>query len=185
MGGAPGESGLAGAAGQPGSPSGKVIYLSGAPKKANFGGITGADAQCNLSPPKPGTYKALLVDGTTRVACTSALCAMNGAVEGSDWVLAPNTAYVREDGTTVIGTTNSAGIFVFPLDASIGTAGLSYWTGLSSDWTTSVDTCSGWTQVSGAIADQGLADASDSQAINGVSANCSDLAGAFFACVEQ
>jgi len=168
-----------------GGASGKVIYVTSMPKKANFGGINGADTQCNADPPVPGTFKALLVDGSTRVACTSAQCTTNGATEGVDWVLAPNTKYVRADNTTVIGTTNSAGIFSFPLEASIGTSSLSYWTGLSADWTTSADSCAGWTQTSGAFANEGLADAVDSAAIIGVNESCATLAGAFFACVQQ
>jgi cysteine-rich repeat protein len=163
---------------------GKIIYLSPMPKKANFGGVAGADAQCNLSPPNGSTYKALLVDGTSRLACTAAECE-GASLQGIDWVLAPNTTYVREDGTTVIGTTNAAAVFVFPLEASIATSGFSYWTGLNADWTTSEDNCSGWTGTSGFYADEGLGDATDSGAIQGVSESCATLAGAFFACVEQ
>jgi hypothetical protein len=184
-GGSAGDPGLGGEGGESNGPDGKVIYLTGTPKKANFGGISAADAECNDSPPTAGTYKALLVDGTTRVACTSADCTTNGAAEGVDWVLAPNTTYVRADGTTVIGTTTSAAVFSFPLDASIGDSAYTYWTGLDADWTTSDDSCSGWTQTTGYFANEGLADASDDQAITGVNESCATLAGAFFACVEQ
>lgn len=189
MAGAGGEAGGAGGAGgEPGGPSvpiGKVIYLTGTPKKANFGGVSSADQECNASPPFAGTYKALLVDGTTRVACTSAACATNGAAEGVDWALAPSTQYVRADGTTVIGTTNAAAVFAFPLSNSLGTSGISYWTGLASDWTTSADNCTGWTATSGVFATEGLADQVDDQSLDGVSESCASLAGAFFACVQQ
>ena len=162
-----------------------MIYLTSMPRKANFGGISAADTLCNASPPIARPFKALLVDGTARIACTSAQCTTSGAAEGVDWVLAPNTQYVRADGTTVIGTTSGAAIFSFPLDASIGTSGLTYWTGLNTDWTTSTDSCAGWTQTSGVFATQGLADFSDNNAIAGVGESCATLAGAFFACVEQ
>jgi Protein of unknown function (DUF1554) len=185
MAGQGGGAGETGAGGEPNGPAGKIIFLSSTPKKANFGGVAGADAHCNASPPKAGTYKALLVDGSTRVACTSASCATDGVAEGVDWVLAANTTYVRADGTTVIGTTSAAAIFEFPLTASIGTGAFSYWTGLSSDWTTSEDTCNGWTETSDVFASEGLADATDDRAIAGVSESCATLAGAFFACVEQ
>ena len=181
-----GSSSLGGAGGGSGALPGRVIYVTSTPKKATFGGVSGADAQCNLSPPIAGTYKALLVDGTTRVACTSAQCVTAGAAEGIGWVLAPNTKYVRADGTTLIGTTTSAAIFSFPLAASLGTSAIAYWTGLSSNWTTSADTCSGWSQFTSDLgASQGLADATDQQALSGVSDNCATLAGAFFACVQQ
>src|SRR6478736_1249932 len=184
-GGASGSSGVSGAGGAGGGgPAGKIIYLTGTPKKANFGGVSGADTLCNASPPSPGSYKALIVDGTTRVACTSAHCVTSGAAEGVDWVLAPNTKYVRAD-NTVVGTTSAAAIFAFPLTNSVGEIGYSYWTGLSGDWTTSTDTCNAWTEVSVVGASQGLADTLDSQSISGVVVNCGDLAGACFACVQQ
>jgi hypothetical protein len=181
--GAAGESSSSGAGGESAGPAGKVIYLSATPKKANFGGIGAADSACNLSPPNGGTYKALIVDGTTRAACTTAGCS-GGANEHIDWVLAPDTTYVRPDGT-VVGTTNGAGIFVFPLDASIAGVGYSYWTGLSGDWTSSSDDCGDWAQTTGYFANEGLGDATDDQAIVGVSESCATLAGAYFACVEQ
>jgi hypothetical protein len=57
---------------------------------------------------------------------------------------------------------------------------------LNVDWTTSIDSCSGWTQTtSGFSGSEGLANASNNQAILGVSDSCATLAGAFFACVEQ
>lgn len=150
----------------------KVIYLTGMPKKANFGGIAGADALCNASPLVAGTYRALLADGVTR------------AVD-MNWALAPNTKYVRPDGTTVIGTTNANATFVFPLNASMGTSGVAIWTGLDADWSNSEDDCNNWSGTAGFSATAGLADMTDSQAIMGVLENCAGLAGAFFACVQQ
>ncbi|GBF44125.1 hypothetical protein LPTSP2_34280 [Leptospira ellinghausenii] len=41
-------------------------------------GISGLDSQCNSDENKPsgsGTYKAMVADGTNRIACTSANCA--------------------------------------------------------------------------------------------------------------
>jgi hypothetical protein len=156
----------------PEPPKSKIIYLTGMPKKANFGGVVGADSLCNLNPPVTGVYKALISDGSTRAL-------------GMNWALAPNTKYVRADGTTVIGTTKANATFSFPLTSSMGTQALTIWTGLNADWTTSGDNCSGWTATAGFAANSGLADATDSQAIMGVVENCATLAGAFFACVQQ
>lgn len=176
----------AGGSGEPAALDGKVIFLTSMPKKSTFGGVSGADVLCNASPPVAGTYRALLVDGTNRVACSSANCMTGGATEGVNWALQPNTKYVRDDQQhTLIGTTTSAAIFELPLDASIGTDAYSYWTGLDADWTTSTDDCNGWTETSGVYANEGLADAIDSQAIVGVNESCATLAGAFIACVQQ
>jgi cysteine-rich repeat protein len=184
LGGSDGLGGADGSGGGTAEPAGKIIYLTSAPKKANFGGIAGADAACNADKPTSSTYKALLVDGSSRIACVSAKCEDDGISESLDWVLAPNTTYVSADGTTVIGTTTNVAIFEFPLSASFGTSGLSYWTGLTSNWT-SGDTCSAWTGTTGFFADEGLGDATDSSAIQGVGESCATLAGAVFACVEQ
>lgn len=150
----------------------KVIYLTSMPKKANFGGVAGADGLCNANPPVAGSYRALIADGTTRAV-------------GINWALAPNTKYVRADGTTVIGTTNANATFVFPLNASMGTIGVTIWTGLAADWSNSADDCNNWAGTAGFSATTGLADTTDSQAIMGVLENCATLAGSFFACVQQ
>ena len=83
------------------------------------GGIAEADAFCmaDAGYPGTGTYKALIVDGTNRIACTTANCS-GGAGEHTDWVLKASTAYVRSNGSTAIGTTTAEGIFSFPLTNS-------------------------------------------------------------------
>jgi len=72
-----------------------------------------------------GTYK------TWRKACQTANCGTGGASEHINWVLSPNQEYIREDGT-IIGTTNSAGIFTFPLDNSFTGTADKFWTGFPS-----------------------------------------------------
>jgi hypothetical protein len=94
----------------------KMIFTTSGTNNGNFGGMAGADAYCTSDANKPtrGTYKAMLVDGTNRVACTSSFCGGSGVSEHVDWVLDPTTLYSRSDGTP-IGTTTSAGVFTFPL----------------------------------------------------------------------
>lgn len=110
-------------------------------------GLTGADNACNSDANKPSgniTFKAMITHSTDRIACTTANCG-GGDSENVNWVLKPNTKYVRSDGTTEIFTTNSSGIFVFgtatnPIKATAG----AYASGLNTDWTTGVN-CSNWT----------------------------------------
>ncbi|GIX41510.1 MAG: hypothetical protein KatS3mg129_1243 [Leptospiraceae bacterium] len=118
------------------------IFVSTNRYDGNLGGITGADNICNNDPNKPNTslYKALLVDGTNRVACISPNCSTNGISEHIDWVLKPNTTYIRANGSTFIFTTNSDGIFIFGTannSISDGPPSTIYfiWTGLNQDWT--------------------------------------------------
>ncbi len=87
------------------------MFVTAATYNGVLGGVTGADAKCasDTNKPSTGTYKAMLVDGTNRVACTTANCS-GGISENVNWVLKANTAYTRTDGTA-IGTTNSAAIF--------------------------------------------------------------------------
>lgn len=114
----------------------------------NLGGVRGADSYCKRDPKCPvfGNCKALLVD-KDRVACITPNCA-GGAVEHKDWVLRPNTTYVRYDRETVIGITNRHAIFEVPLTNSIipATPTSFAWTGLSTDWITELDhNCNNWT----------------------------------------
>lgn len=127
------------------SSTNKRIFKVSSGFSGNFGGIAGGDNKCNTDGSKPpGTYKAIIT-GTTRRACTTANCTNAG--ENLDWALYPNTAYVRPDGTA-IATTNSAGIFIFPLTNAIDPAGFSPRTGLYLDWT-SWSNCSNWTSTAG------------------------------------
>lgn len=166
---------------------GKMIFLTASPTNANLSGVAGADALCSAEAPNDSAYKALIVDGVARVACTSADCGDSGSDEQVDWVLAPSTLYQRLDGT-VIGTTNDVGIFPHEsmLQASIA-GGNVYYTGLSEDWTTSPDTCDGWTVTDASTyAMMGAGDLSEVKwAIAGSSQSCANPAGAFLACVEQ
>lgn len=105
-------------------------------------GVAGADSLCmsNSSYPGNGTYKALIVDGANRVACTTANCG-GGTSEHVDWVLSANTTYMRSDDTTTIGTTTSAGIFSFNLTNAFSDTANGHWTGLNANWTTSGGDC--------------------------------------------
>ena len=124
----------------------KIIFLTATSlTDGNIGGKAGADTVCqsDTNIPNSGVYRALIVDDNRR-ACTTANCS-GGAGEGLDWVLKANTTYTRSD-NTIIGTTNSAAIFSFPLTNSISTtASVRVFTGLSIDWTTASQTCTNWT----------------------------------------
>lgn len=156
-------------------------------------GIASADALCMADANKPAdssTYKAMLVDGTNRVACTTSLCSA-GTSEHIDWVLQPNAEYYRSDGTTLILKTNANGIFDFGangdnlLSNSIGTTNSTYWTGLMTDWTGDPNNrCLGWVlgEMGPTLGAYGMGDQTDSSSIYG-----SDFCDAVrrLVCVEQ
>ncbi len=128
----------------------KRTFLSSTALDGNIGGVAGADTICNSDGAKPSiqpnVYKAMIVDGTTRKASTTA----NAGDGQIDWVFLPNTSYFRTDGTTQIMTTNANGIFVFgSLTSSFLGVMTSYWTGLNADWTTFGTHCTGWTTTGG------------------------------------
>jgi len=117
------------------------IFYTVSSYNGNLGGVSGADSKCmaDSNYPGSGTYKALIVDGTNRIASASA----NAGDGQVDWVLQPNTTYYRSDGSTIILTTDSNGIFVFgTLDNSFGSGGR-LWMGLNADWTTD-NHCTTW-----------------------------------------
>ncbi len=153
----------------------------------NFGGVAGGDALCATDANKPalGTYKAMIV-GTGRVACTTANCGTGGASEHTNWVLAPNTNYVRTD-NTLIATSTSAGIFSFPLTAGFTPSGTNpeLWTGLTATWLTNTGVnCSNWTSTGG-TGTVGIADLTTSGVINIYPQNCNRSDSQRLACVEQ
>lgn len=168
----------------------KKTFVS-ASTDGNIGGIAGADTKCmNDAQAEVGkTYKAMIIDGVNRVACTTPMCNTGGSSEHVDWVLQPNTEYYRIDGTTLIGETNNNGLFIIPLTNTYkydaGTHRLSrIWSGLSADWRGSGATCSGWTSAAAIIGSHAAVDATSSQAVYWSSQGC-DYAGNYLLCVEQ
>ena len=156
--------------------------------------IASADALCMADTNKPaggGTYKAMLVDGTNRVACTSALCITNGTSEHIDWVLKPNTTYYRADGTTLVFTTNANGIWDFvasDMSHSFDTATSAYWTGLDSQWESILtQMCGGdWSSsLNTDVGDTGTGDRVNNGAIGGGAWGCNNNTDLHLLCVEQ
>lgn len=115
-------------------------------------GILGADARCNrnldANKPSTGSYKALITDGTERVACTISNCG-SGIGENTDWVLTAETKYIRASDSAPLFVTNSSAIFVFgTMDSPFASMGsVQYWGGFTSSnkWLNSPLDCSNWT----------------------------------------
>ncbi|TGK82649.1 DUF1554 domain-containing protein [Leptospira noumeaensis] len=161
-------------------------------------GVSGIDAHCNNATNKPsggGTYKAMVSDGTSRTACTSANCTTGGTSEHIDWVLKPNQQYKRNDGTTVIGTTNANGLFPIPftnsMEPNLLNANNYVITGINADWINSLD-CDNWTTIGTAtLAPNGLFGRhqnTNAQAFAFATSSCYDLVNNYNAkaiCVEQ
>jgi hypothetical protein len=131
--------------------AGRIFYSTNQNHNANLGGPTGADGLCaSQRDPRAATDaspKAVLADGTTRHACTTANC--TSAAENLDWALLANTTYYNTSGG-VIGTTNTAGIFGFPLTSAPIPGGSWHYSGIFNNWTTVASTteCSGYTEAS-------------------------------------
>lgn len=138
-----------------------------------FNGIVGADSICAgaaVTAGLVGTYRALLVDGVLRRACTSTNCTISGTAESIDWVLHASTNYTRSDGTTAVLTTNANAVFTGSLSGTVSAAATSYWTGINESvswsWQTSDNTCSGWTNNTASFsASYGVSTWADSRAI--------------------
>jgi hypothetical protein len=89
-----------------------------------------------------------MIVGTGRVACTTANCS-GGIAEHTDWVFAPTTMYYQANGTTLIGATTSYGAMPPSFANPISPANSKYWTGLNTDWTSSINNCVNWTSFTG------------------------------------
>ncbi|AFM12879.1 DUF1554 domain-containing protein [Turneriella parva] len=160
------------------------IFVTNTVNNGILGGAAGADTICLADTANPmgagnGSWKALIAGGG-RLACSTPYCT-GGSAENIDWALKPNTNYVRPNGL-VIGNTNPAGIFVFPLSGIISDLATTFvWTGLAGDWMTG-STCSGWT-VTASSGDRGQVDKNDAQAINFAPDTCGTSQRLY--CVEQ
>jgi hypothetical protein len=148
-------------------------------------GISGADLNCQSEGDGIAagrTWKAMLVDGTNRRACSFANCP-SGISENHNWVLKPNAAYVRPSGT-LIGNTNDRALLTFPLSNSIGESVVQPWTGLNTDWTTDgTNNCNGWTNAGSYTGAYGQDINSDAGAIRFDSSMCASARPLY--CVEQ
>lgn len=113
-----------------------------------------ADTTCNsnINKPNSGTYKAVIV-GSTRRACSTSYCS-GGVSENLDWVFKATSSYFRSDGTTLVGKTNTSGIFASGTNTtfnnSFSNSSLLYWTGINLDYTNNSNNCVNWTSNSGA-----------------------------------
>ena len=163
------------------------IYVTTNSNWGNQGGINGADSRCNndIKHPYGTTFKAMLVDGINRIACTTNGCS-GGASEHVGWVLKANTTYFRMD-STVIGTTNSVGLLPSSLTNSISSSVLSVWTGLvnsgAGEWTTSANTCGAWTISASGNGVTGGSNGTNFLATSIGSLSCSS--GGYLYCAEQ
>ena len=144
------------------------IFVTASLFDGNFGGVAGADAKCMIDSnyPGTGTFKALMVDGVSRTACTASNCP-TGTIEHTNLVFAANTAYVRRSDLVAIFTTDTSGIFTFGnLTNAFGTSANYHWTGLRTDWTNSGSDCTNWTTASTGVNGRvGLDNATDVSSI--------------------
>ncbi len=116
------------------------------------GGVSAADSLCNSDANRgTGIYKALLVDGSSRIATVTA----NTGDGQVNWVLYPNKTYARTDGVVVFITGSNSLPGSFTGDAIAPTT-THYWTGFSSNYQTGTH-CSAWTTgAAGSNANYGM-----------------------------
>lgn len=134
----------------------KIFLTAGTWSGGSVAGVSGADSKCSADTNNPGsgTYKAMIVDGTNRVACTSANCVTGGTSEGTDWVFIAGITYVQSDGTTELFTADDNGVYTGTLSTAISnwdnpSENDRAWTGLNTDWTSGSNNCTNWAESSG------------------------------------
>lgn len=167
------------------TPQWKIFVTAGV--SSPYIGVSGFDADCMGDTNKPAdssVYKAMIVEGTTRRACSTPMCG-GGAAEGIDWVLKPSHRYVRASDSADLFTAGSAAVFSFgtwsnPPDA----AALSFWTGLTASWTNSPSNCLSWANnLGGTFGATGNSSSTNSSVISATALDCT---GSYhLLCVEQ
>ena len=167
-------------------PNYPVIFLTSSTYAGfSVGTANNADSQCNSHIPSgvSGSFKAMLIATNTGAAVRRASQTANAGDGQLDWVFRAKQFYMRPDGT-VIGQTTSTALFSFPLQNSFGSSG-SFWTGLQSDWRSTIPCNDGngtsWGASGTALS--GSATAVDSTSISNASTSCSSSLPLL--CVEQ
>ena len=187
----------------PAQPAYRTIFVTSGTIEGDDGlvstdGVANLDNLCQTEADSKGighdgktVYKAMIDANSTsidtrRVACLTANCGA-GAGEAVNWVLEASREYRREDGTTVIGTTTSGGIFSFPLDNAITSTSTEVWTGMTTTWAsgtnmTSAPACAYW-QSQGASGTVGDASSTGTALLSSTTTLCSNTRALI--CVEQ
>ena len=153
-------------------------------------GIVGADQRC------PVGFKAMIVDGVNRRACTTANCG-GGMDEHIDWVLRANITYVTSTGLLPILTADWNSVWNFAGTAPTGgnllneifNSSQSAWTGLTGNWQVanggSDHDCSNWSSASGAqTGAYGRTNGLGTNSIFNSTSTC-DNGGHYLYCAEQ
>lgn len=166
-----------------------TIFVTQTTFSGNLGGVAGADNLCRNDAANPmgsgnGFWKALISLAGVRVACSTSDCSGSGAAEHLDWVLKANTQYQRPNGT-VIGNTNTNGLFIGLLTNTVSTAPGNAFTGLTQNWTVAGTHCISWT--SNNMVDQGQSGQTDQSGViwfSNTALSC-DVPSKVLYCVQQ
>ncbi|MBM9590383.1 DUF1554 domain-containing protein [Leptospira sp. 201903075] len=124
----------------------KRMFLSTNPYQGGgFGAVSGADAICSLDThcPSGAICKAMILNGTTRIASTTA----NLGDAQVDWVLKPNAHYYLTDGSTLVANTDNTSLLQFPFTNAIDSVNYGTWFGGSTGWVYGANHCFTWVAV--------------------------------------
>lgn len=171
-----------------------TIFISNATYQGNLGGPSAADAHCQSDAANPDVsrfYKALLVDGVKRTACSNSNCSPAGSNDYLDWVLKANRPYYRMEAgvMTFLARTSPGRIFEFEggttLHAGLHSDGArEWWTGLSSSWQSDSNDCANWTDNTvGNSGIGGIGNQTNSTSIANLTVLC--LSSRYLVCVQQ
>ena len=156
-----------------------TMFLSSGTYETSLG-LASLDAACGQeAKATAGTSYKVLVASPARLPANPTC---ETPQEASDWVLAPNTTYQREDGE-VLFTTGASSIFTdWPMENLFSNSGANFATGMDRDWCLIPDQhCSGWTSSEGRAA-VGWTASGDGGFLEGGDLGCG---GRVFVCVEQ
>eukprot|EP00301_Raphidiophrys_heterophryoidea_P020582 c5230_g1_i1.p1 GENE.c5230_g1_i1~~c5230_g1_i1.p1 ORF type:complete len:582 (+),score=138.34 c5230_g1_i1:1-1746(+) len=123
----------------------------------SFNGLKAADMICQLDGEKLAggadiTWKAMITDtascsdGVVPLPCRRATILPDMGDGQRDWILSPNAAYYRDDNKTLVGYTNDAGLFAFPLINQVNDKCSNPISGMDFSWITRDGlNCEDWT----------------------------------------
>lgn len=119
------------------------VFVTQTAYDGGFGSLYVADSRCsqdNRAPDLNVPYKAMLVDGSQRVASVTA----NTGDGQSDWVFQPFATYTQASSGVTIGTAGANGLLPFPLNAAFSLSPGVAWTGMNASWVATSNDCQDW-----------------------------------------
>ncbi|HNJ66821.1 MAG TPA: DUF1554 domain-containing protein [Turneriella sp.] len=160
------------------------VFVTQTAYDGGFGSLYVADYYCSQDSRAPDLnvpYKAMLVDGSQRIASITA----NVGDGQTDWVFQPSASYTQAASGAAIGTAGANGLLTFPLSAAFSSSAEVAWTGMNNSWVATGSDCQDWQSSMGSdVGERGATNVTGSAVLQDTTASMCNNTFKLY-CVEQ